>query len=312
MDWDLKTPSPWEILPLSNLTLPSKPRPHTPSPLSPPPSPNPLDLKLSTPSPAAKRARNGSPGAGQLAARCLVVGCRADLAECREYHKRHKVCELHSKSPVVTVAGLEQRFCQQCSRFHLLVEFDDAKRSCRKRLEGHNRRRRKPPTDNFINSRGFFANHQGSRFGSYFPPIRPGSNNNFPNMALKPEPISFSSLYPKLRRQFQFPFSQDEIETLNPNCSAFTNCALSLLSSPVQSSPVQSSCSIISTGTGTNYDNISMASPLVPAFQFGNSSSSELFSGFGTGVSSFGGTGEMSGSFEGLSQVSQALPFSWH
>ena len=30
------------------------------------------------------------------------------------------------------------------SRFHLLGEFDDGKRSCRKRLADHNRRRRKP------------------------------------------------------------------------------------------------------------------------------------------------------------------------
>lgn len=29
-------------------------------------------------------------------------------------------------------------------RFHSLVEFDEGKRSCRKRLDGHNRRRRKP------------------------------------------------------------------------------------------------------------------------------------------------------------------------
>lgn len=29
-------------------------------------------------------------------------------------------------------------------RFHLLGEFDDGKRSCRKRLADHNRRRRKP------------------------------------------------------------------------------------------------------------------------------------------------------------------------
>lgn len=29
-------------------------------------------------------------------------------------------------------------------RFHLLAEFDDGKRSCRKRLAGHNERRRKP------------------------------------------------------------------------------------------------------------------------------------------------------------------------
>lgn len=49
-------------------------------------------------------------------ASCMVDGCRADLSKCREYHRRHKVCEVHSKTPVVTVGGQEQRFCQQCSR----------------------------------------------------------------------------------------------------------------------------------------------------------------------------------------------------
>ncbi|WOH13710.1 hypothetical protein DCAR_0833221 [Daucus carota subsp. sativus] len=78
---------------------------------------------------------------------CLVDGCNADLSRCRDYHRRHKVCELHSKTPQVTVRGQEQRFCQQCSRFHSLVEFDEEKRSCRKRLDGHNRRRRKPQSE---------------------------------------------------------------------------------------------------------------------------------------------------------------------
>ena len=39
--------------------------------------------------------------------------------------------------------GIEQRFCQQCGRFHLLTEYDGDKRSCRARLEKHNARRRK-------------------------------------------------------------------------------------------------------------------------------------------------------------------------
>ncbi|XP_042053405.1 squamosa promoter-binding-like protein 18 isoform X2 [Salvia splendens] len=76
-------------------------------------------------------------------AHCLVDRCSADLRLCREYHRRHKVCEAHSKTPRVTIGGREQRFCQQCSRFHSLVEFDEGKRSCRKRLDGHNRRRRR-------------------------------------------------------------------------------------------------------------------------------------------------------------------------
>ncbi|KAK1432675.1 hypothetical protein QVD17_09573 [Tagetes erecta] len=95
---------------------------------------------------------------------CLVDGCRADLSGCRDYHRRHRVCETHSKTPVVTIHGKEQRFCQQCSRFHSLREFDEVKRSCRKRLDGHNRRRRKPrPESMYLNYENFFTNHQGSK-----------------------------------------------------------------------------------------------------------------------------------------------------
>ncbi|KAJ6828927.1 squamosa promoter-binding-like protein 14 isoform X1 [Iris pallida] len=80
----------------------------------------------------------------QQTPRCQVEGCSADLTDVKAYYCRHKVCGMHSKSPKVVVAGIEQRFCQQCSRFHLLNEFDQGKRSCRRRLAGHNERRRKP------------------------------------------------------------------------------------------------------------------------------------------------------------------------
>lgn len=53
---------------------------------------------------------------GVVQARCQVEGCKVDLSDAKAYYSRHKVCGMHSKSPVVTVAGLEQRFCQQCSR----------------------------------------------------------------------------------------------------------------------------------------------------------------------------------------------------
>ncbi|XAR50702.1 hypothetical protein NMG60_11005100 [Bertholletia excelsa] len=76
--------------------------------------------------------------------RCQVEGCNLDLKSAKDYHRRHKICESHSKSPRVTVAGKECRFCQQCSRFHDLSEFDDKKRSCRRRLSDHNARRRRP------------------------------------------------------------------------------------------------------------------------------------------------------------------------
>ncbi|CAN1799035.1 Squamosa promoter-binding-like protein 12 [Linum perenne] len=75
---------------------------------------------------------------------CQVEGCNLDLKSAKDYHRRHRICESHSKSPKVVVAGLERRFCQQCSRFHQLSEFDDKKRSCRRRLSDHNARRRRP------------------------------------------------------------------------------------------------------------------------------------------------------------------------
>jgi len=48
--------------------------------------------------------------------RCQVEGCQVALVNAKDYHRRHKVCEMHSKAPKVVVLGLEQRFCQQCSR----------------------------------------------------------------------------------------------------------------------------------------------------------------------------------------------------
>ncbi|KAI9077295.1 hypothetical protein K1719_040739 [Acacia pycnantha] len=82
--------------------------------------------------------------------RCQVEGCKVDLSDAKAYYSRHKVCGFHSKSPKVIVAGLEQRFCQQCSRFHQLTEFDQEKRSCRRRLAGHNERRRKPQPSSLL------------------------------------------------------------------------------------------------------------------------------------------------------------------
>ncbi|XVF33564.1 hypothetical protein REPUB_Repub17cG0179300 [Reevesia pubescens] len=89
-----------------------------------------------------RRSRPGDPSSTN-SPRCQAEGCNADLTHAKHYHRRHKVCEFHSKASTVITAGLTQRFCQQCSRFHLLSEFDNGKRSCRKRLADHNRRRRK-------------------------------------------------------------------------------------------------------------------------------------------------------------------------
>ncbi|KAL6495373.1 hypothetical protein OROGR_029936 [Orobanche gracilis] len=50
--------------------------------------------------------------------RCQVEGCDSAMANAKEYHRRHKL-------------------------FHAVSEFDESKRSCRRRLAGHNERRRK-------------------------------------------------------------------------------------------------------------------------------------------------------------------------
>ncbi|XP_052206564.1 squamosa promoter-binding protein 1-like [Diospyros lotus] len=93
-------------------------------------------------------AKKGSGGSSTNCLRmCQAEKCTADLSDAKQYHRRHRVCELHAKAPVVMIAGIRQRFCQQCSRFHEISEFDENKRSCRRRLAGHNERRRKNAAD---------------------------------------------------------------------------------------------------------------------------------------------------------------------
>ncbi|KAL0396898.1 UNVERIFIED_CONTAM: Squamosa promoter-binding-like protein 6 [Sesamum calycinum] len=110
-------------------------------------------LSSQGPSASAKRARVANLQS-QIPV-CIVYGCNKDLSSSKEYHRRHKVCDVHSKTARVIVNGIQQRFCQQCSRFHVLSEFDDGKRSCRKRLAGHNERRRKPHFDTHFGSTFF-------------------------------------------------------------------------------------------------------------------------------------------------------------
>jgi len=71
-------------------------------------------LSSSESSRPAKRVR--ASGLYSQNAFCQVYGCNKDLNASKDYHKRHKVCEIHSKTAKVIVNGIEQRFCQQCSR----------------------------------------------------------------------------------------------------------------------------------------------------------------------------------------------------
>lgn len=112
---------------------------------------------------AAKRARTR--GSYSQTPFCQVHGCNMDLSSSKDYHKKHRVCDVHSKTAKVIVNGIEQRFCQQCSRFHVLAEFDDGKRSCRRRLAGHNERRRKPQLDGLSDKPHKLAHpYQGNRY----------------------------------------------------------------------------------------------------------------------------------------------------
>lgn len=69
---------------------------------------------MTTTSSSSKR---GSSAGGSTRPCCQADNCNADLTDAKHYHRRHKVCEFHAKAPVVLVAGHQQRFCQQCSRF---------------------------------------------------------------------------------------------------------------------------------------------------------------------------------------------------
>ncbi|OAY55921.1 hypothetical protein MANES_03G189400v8 [Manihot esculenta] len=95
--------------------------------------------------PGKKRARTTRSTAG--VARCQVPGCEADISELKGYHKRHRVCLRCANASSVVLDGESKRYCQQCGKFHLLSDFDEGKRSCRRKLERHNNRRRRKSHD---------------------------------------------------------------------------------------------------------------------------------------------------------------------
>ncbi|KAK1310745.1 Squamosa promoter-binding-like protein 13A [Acorus calamus] len=90
---------------------------------------------------------SGSSFANDTKKECVMEieheGCEEDISGSKAYYRNHKICVVHFKAPVIRVGGARERFCQQCTRFHALSEFDGSKRACRKSLEAHNKRRRK-------------------------------------------------------------------------------------------------------------------------------------------------------------------------
>ncbi|TQD96403.1 hypothetical protein C1H46_017898 [Malus baccata] len=81
-----------------------------------------------------KGAKSVIGASGDGMAICKADGCAVILSDAKVYNRKHRVCKLHSKAPLVLVSGLKRRFCHKCSRFHDLSEFDDTKQSCRRHL----------------------------------------------------------------------------------------------------------------------------------------------------------------------------------
>ncbi|KAI7741051.1 hypothetical protein M8C21_021795 [Ambrosia artemisiifolia] len=98
--------------------------------------------------PGKKKARAVAvTGRKSTASRCQVDGCETDISELKGYHKRHRVCLRCAYAASVVICGESKRYCQQCGKFHVLSDFDEGKRSCRRKLERHNNRRRRKSTD---------------------------------------------------------------------------------------------------------------------------------------------------------------------
>ncbi|KAF8765656.1 hypothetical protein HU200_008151 [Digitaria exilis] len=104
---------------------------------------------------AARRGKAAAAGGGGVAGgtmraaamemKCQVPGCEADIRELKGYHRRHRVCLRCAHVSAVMLDGVQKRYCQQCGKFHVLLDFDEDKRSCRRKLERHNKRRRRKP-----------------------------------------------------------------------------------------------------------------------------------------------------------------------
>ncbi|KAB5524146.1 hypothetical protein DKX38_021895 [Salix brachista] len=110
--------------------------------------------------------------------RCRVDGCHVSLSS---FRRRYRVCEIHCKAPSVIVQGLAQRFCQTCSRFHVVSEFDGKKRSCRRTLAERNEKRRKSLQD--------FDSRNASKSSAILPdPPAPNSSPECGTLLDPPEP----------------------------------------------------------------------------------------------------------------------------
>ncbi|KAG2727300.1 hypothetical protein I3760_01G151200 [Carya illinoinensis] len=109
-----------------------------------------MEMEESVPGKKRVRTARTSIRTPRAAARCQVPGCEADISELKGYHRRHRVCLRCAHARSVVLDGDAKRYCQQCGKFHILSDFDEGKRSCRRKLERHNNRRRRKPGDSKV------------------------------------------------------------------------------------------------------------------------------------------------------------------
>ncbi|RRT48583.1 hypothetical protein BHM03_00030994 [Ensete ventricosum] len=88
---------------------------------------NPLSSLDSPPASTALVKKPRVPHQSPQSSCCQVEGCNIDLSGAKDYHRKHRVCETHSKCPRVIVAGQERRFCQQFLIDECYVAFADNK-----------------------------------------------------------------------------------------------------------------------------------------------------------------------------------------
>uniref|UniRef100_A0A2N9ETS0 SBP-type domain-containing protein n=1 Tax=Fagus sylvatica TaxID=28930 RepID=A0A2N9ETS0_FAGSY len=109
-----------------------------------------MDEKLEMEGSLRGKKRPRTVRASSRTARCQVPECEADISELKGYHRRHRVCLRCANATAVLLDGETKRYCQQCGKFHILSDFDEGKRSCRRKLERHNNRRRRKPADSGV------------------------------------------------------------------------------------------------------------------------------------------------------------------
>ncbi|KAL4451665.1 hypothetical protein ABPG75_007327 [Micractinium tetrahymenae] len=97
---------------------------------------------------------------------CQVPGCDRSLHKLRDYYKRYKICPYHLELPCLVVEGQTIRFCQQCGRFQLLTDFEGDRRSCRRKLDKHNERRRKAEAEQKLRMMDSGSDSPGSTRGA--------------------------------------------------------------------------------------------------------------------------------------------------